>query len=56
MRSLSPISRCTRAGTPCATTPAGTSRVTTEPAPTTESSPIVTPGPTMTPPPSQTLS
>src|SRR5262249_44480241 len=50
------ISRCTTAGTPKATTPAGKLRVTTAPAPATVSSPIVTPGQTMTPPPSQTLS
>ena len=56
MRSLSPISRITRAGTPAATTPGGKSRVTTAPAPTTVSSPIVTPGQTTTPPPSHTLS
>src|SRR3954454_17851746 len=56
MRSCSPISRTTRAGTPIATTPAGRSRVTTAPAPTTVSLPIVTPGQTMTPPASQTLS
>jgi hypothetical protein len=37
------IRRWTRAGQPYATTPAGTSRVTTEPAPTSASSPIVTP-------------
>src|SRR5215218_242862 len=35
MRSRSPISRTTRAGTPATTTPEGRSRVTTAPAPTT---------------------
>ncbi len=56
IRSASPISRCTRAGLPWATTPAGRSRVTTAPAPTTVFSPIETPGQTITPAPSQTPS
>ena len=46
----------TRAGLPTATTLAGRSRVTTEPAPTTVFSPMETPGQTIEPPPSQTLS
>jgi len=46
----------TRAGTPKATTSAGKSRVTTEPAPTTVLSPMVTPGHTITPAATQTLS
>jgi len=37
-------------------TPAGTSLVTTAPAPITALSPMVTPGRTIAPPPSQTLS
>ena len=41
-----------RAGFPATTAPGGTSRVTTEPAPTTASAPTVTPGSTTTPPPS----
>ncbi len=45
-----------RHGLPAATTPAGTSRMTTLPAPTIESRPIVTPGQTMTPAPSQAFS
>src|SRR5690606_35712575 len=53
-RSSAVISRSTRAGTPAATTPGGTSLVTTLPEPTTAPSPIVTPGFTVTPPPSHT--
>ena len=45
-------SRSTRQGLPTASTPAGTSRVTTLPAPTTARSPTLTPGHTITPPPS----
>jgi hypothetical protein len=44
------------AGLPTATTLAGTSFVTTAPAPITLLSPMVTPASTMAPPPSQTLS
>src|SRR5437868_2946998 len=40
--------RMTRAGTPAATDRAGTSRVTTDPAPTTACPPIVTPFSTVT--------
>ncbi len=47
--------RTIRAGLPTASTPAGRSRTTTEPAPTTVSSPMVTPGQTTTAPPSQTF-
>ena len=50
------IALITRAGLPTATTLAGRSLLTTEPAPTTVLSPMVTPGQTMTPPPSHTLS
>ena len=45
----------TRQGTPAAITPAGTSRVTTLPAPITLPSPMVTPPQTVTLAPSQTL-
>jgi hypothetical protein len=45
-----------RAGLPATTTPAGTSRRTTLPAPTTLPSPIVTPASTMAPPPIHTPS
>jgi len=44
--------RTTRHGLPAATTPLGTSRTTTLPAPTMLSAPIETPGHTITPPPS----
>src|SRR6266576_1902526 len=48
-----PLRRC-RAGLPITVTPAGTSRVTTLPAPITAPSPTVTPGRTIAPPPIQT--
>lgn len=50
------IVRITRAGLPTATTFAGSSRLTTAPAPTTVFSPIVTPAETIAPLPSHPLS
>jgi hypothetical protein len=46
---------CARAGLPKAVAPAGTSRVTTLPAPISASSPMLTPGRMIAPPPIQTL-
>ena len=48
------IGRITRHGLPAANTPAGTSRVTTLPAPITARAPMVTPGRMIAPPPTQT--
>src|SRR3954470_20249523 len=50
-----PVIRISFAGTPATIALAGTSLVTTAPAPTIAPSPIVTPGTTVTPAPSQTL-
>src|SRR5262249_38058895 len=49
------VEACPRAGLPKAAAPAGTSRVTTLPAPISASSPMDTPGRTMAPAPIQTL-